>query len=134
MGKWELQSAHIARLRAQGLSLRAIGRQFGVSEGSIRRMLNVCVINVVSETPLSASNLAGVFIAFVASERFVIYAPEGSVSIVRQALSRRAQSKSREVGKIEQALGQKAAESLTNGTKGLLQGSQQDLNPTRPAS
>ena len=37
----ELQSAQIARLRAQGLSLRAIGRQFGVSEGSIRRMLSV---------------------------------------------------------------------------------------------
>ena len=36
----ELQSAHIARLRAQGLSLRAIGRQFGVSEGSIRRTLS----------------------------------------------------------------------------------------------
>jgi DNA invertase Pin-like site-specific DNA recombinase len=30
----------IARLRSQGLSLRAIGRQLGVSEGSIRRMLS----------------------------------------------------------------------------------------------
>src|ERR1700691_5709084 len=29
---WELQSAQIARLRAQGLSLRAIGRELGVSE------------------------------------------------------------------------------------------------------
>jgi DNA invertase Pin-like site-specific DNA recombinase len=37
----ELQSAQIARLRAQGLSLRAIGRELGVSEGSIRRMLSV---------------------------------------------------------------------------------------------
>lgn len=36
----ELQSAQIVRLRAQGLSLRVIGRQFGVSEGSIRRMLS----------------------------------------------------------------------------------------------
>ena len=32
----------IGRLRAQGQSLRAIGRQLGVSEGSIRRMLNGC--------------------------------------------------------------------------------------------
>jgi DNA invertase Pin-like site-specific DNA recombinase len=37
----ELQSAQIARLRSQGLSLRAIGRELGVSEGSIRRMLFV---------------------------------------------------------------------------------------------
>jgi DNA invertase Pin-like site-specific DNA recombinase len=37
----ELQSAQIARLRSQGLSLRAIGRELGVSEGSIRRMLSV---------------------------------------------------------------------------------------------
>ncbi len=30
--------AAVARLRAQGLSLRAIGRELGISEGSVRRM------------------------------------------------------------------------------------------------
>jgi DNA invertase Pin-like site-specific DNA recombinase len=33
----KVQPAEIARLRARGLSLRAIGRELGVSEGSIRR-------------------------------------------------------------------------------------------------
>ncbi len=31
------RAAEIGRLRAQGLSLRAIGRQLGISEGSVRR-------------------------------------------------------------------------------------------------
>lgn len=30
--------AEVARLRSQGLSLRAVGRQLGISEGSVRRM------------------------------------------------------------------------------------------------
>jgi DNA invertase Pin-like site-specific DNA recombinase len=34
----QVQPAEIARLRAQGLSLRAIGRELGVSEGSVRRL------------------------------------------------------------------------------------------------
>ena len=34
----KIQPAEIARLRAQGLSLRAIGRSLGVSEGSVRRL------------------------------------------------------------------------------------------------
>jgi DNA invertase Pin-like site-specific DNA recombinase len=33
-----VQSAEIARLRASGLSLRAIGRQLNISEGSVRRL------------------------------------------------------------------------------------------------
>ena len=33
-----VKTAEVARLRAQGHSLRAIGRTLGVSEGSIRRM------------------------------------------------------------------------------------------------
>jgi DNA invertase Pin-like site-specific DNA recombinase len=33
-----VQSAEIARLRASGLSLRAIGRKLGISEGSVRRL------------------------------------------------------------------------------------------------
>jgi DNA invertase Pin-like site-specific DNA recombinase len=32
-----VQSSEIARLQASGLSLRAIGRQLGISEGSVRR-------------------------------------------------------------------------------------------------
>ena len=31
-------TAAVARLRAQGLSLRAVGRQLGISEGSVRRL------------------------------------------------------------------------------------------------
>ncbi len=34
----KVQPAEIARLRAKGLSLRAIGRELGVSEGSVRRL------------------------------------------------------------------------------------------------
>lgn len=34
----KVQRGEVARLRAQGLSLRAIGRELGVSEGSIRRL------------------------------------------------------------------------------------------------
>src|SRR6201987_1291373 len=30
----------VARLRAQGLSLRAVGRQLGISEGSVRRLVS----------------------------------------------------------------------------------------------
>lgn len=37
----KVQSSEIARLKASGLSLRAIGRQLGVSEGSVRRLANV---------------------------------------------------------------------------------------------
>src|SRR6266576_2420676 len=33
-----VHSSEIARLKAQGLSLRAIGRELGVSEGSVRRL------------------------------------------------------------------------------------------------
>lgn len=33
-----VQSSEIARLRASGLSLRAIGRELGISEGSVRRL------------------------------------------------------------------------------------------------
>jgi len=36
--KLQIQHAEIARLRQQGLSLRAIGRQLGISEGSVRRL------------------------------------------------------------------------------------------------
>jgi DNA invertase Pin-like site-specific DNA recombinase len=35
----KVQAADIARLKAQGLSLRAIGRELSISEGSVRRML-----------------------------------------------------------------------------------------------
>jgi DNA invertase Pin-like site-specific DNA recombinase len=34
-----IQPAEIARLKAQGHSLRAIGRQLGIGEGSVRRLL-----------------------------------------------------------------------------------------------
>jgi len=34
----KVHSSEIARLKAQGLSLRAIGRELGVSEGSVRRL------------------------------------------------------------------------------------------------
>jgi DNA invertase Pin-like site-specific DNA recombinase len=34
----KVQPGDIARLKAQGLSLRAIGRELGVSEGSVRRL------------------------------------------------------------------------------------------------
>lgn len=34
----QVQPGEVARLKAQGLSLRAIGRELGVSEGSIRRL------------------------------------------------------------------------------------------------
>jgi DNA invertase Pin-like site-specific DNA recombinase len=34
----KIQPADISRLRAQGLSLRAIGRQLGISDGSVRRL------------------------------------------------------------------------------------------------
>lgn len=34
-------TAEVARLRAQGLSLRAIGRNLGISEGSVRRLTSV---------------------------------------------------------------------------------------------
>ena len=37
----KVQSSEIARLKASGLSLRAIGRQLGVSEGSVRRLASV---------------------------------------------------------------------------------------------
>jgi DNA invertase Pin-like site-specific DNA recombinase len=36
-----VQSADIARLRASGLSLRAIGRQLNISEGSVRRLASL---------------------------------------------------------------------------------------------
>jgi len=36
--KLRVQSAEIASLKAQGLSLRAIGRHLGISEGSVRRI------------------------------------------------------------------------------------------------
>jgi DNA invertase Pin-like site-specific DNA recombinase len=36
-----VQSAEIARLRASGLSLRAIGRQLNISEGSVRRLASL---------------------------------------------------------------------------------------------
>jgi DNA invertase Pin-like site-specific DNA recombinase len=36
-----VQSSEIVRLRASGLSLRAIARQLGVSEGSVRRLASV---------------------------------------------------------------------------------------------
>jgi DNA invertase Pin-like site-specific DNA recombinase len=36
--KLDVKPAEIARLRQQGLSLRAIGRQLGISEGSVRRL------------------------------------------------------------------------------------------------
>lgn len=35
----KVQAAEIARLKARGLSRRAIGRELGISEGSVRRML-----------------------------------------------------------------------------------------------
>ena len=34
----KVHSSDVARLKAQGLSLRAIGRELGVSEGSVRRL------------------------------------------------------------------------------------------------
>src|SRR5437762_1169404 len=34
----KVHSSEVARLKAQGLSLRAIGRELGVSEGSVRRL------------------------------------------------------------------------------------------------
>jgi DNA invertase Pin-like site-specific DNA recombinase len=34
----KVQAAEIARLRSTGLSLRAIGRELGISEGSVRRL------------------------------------------------------------------------------------------------
>jgi DNA invertase Pin-like site-specific DNA recombinase len=37
----KVQAAEIARLKAKGLSRRAIGRELGISEGSVRRMLTV---------------------------------------------------------------------------------------------
>ncbi len=37
--KLKVQAAEIARLKAQGLSRRAIGRELGISEGSVRRLL-----------------------------------------------------------------------------------------------
>jgi DNA invertase Pin-like site-specific DNA recombinase len=37
----KINAAEITRLQAQGLSLRAIGRELGVSEGSVRRMVSV---------------------------------------------------------------------------------------------
>lgn len=37
----KVQSSEIARLKASGLSLRAIGRHLGVSEGSVRRLASV---------------------------------------------------------------------------------------------
>jgi DNA invertase Pin-like site-specific DNA recombinase len=36
--KLTVSAAEIARLRAQGLSLRAVGRSLGISEGSVRRL------------------------------------------------------------------------------------------------
>ena len=36
-----VQSSEIARLRASGLSLRAIARQLGISEGSVRRLASI---------------------------------------------------------------------------------------------
>jgi DNA invertase Pin-like site-specific DNA recombinase len=36
----KVQSSEIARLRASGFSLRAIGRELGVSEGSVRRLVS----------------------------------------------------------------------------------------------
>jgi DNA invertase Pin-like site-specific DNA recombinase len=50
-------TAEIARLRSQGLSLRAVGRELGISEGSVRRLLvrrdlGGRVINVSSPGPL----------------------------------------------------------------------------------
>jgi len=36
--KLQVEPAEIARLRQQGLSLRAIGRHLGISEGSVRRL------------------------------------------------------------------------------------------------
>ena len=37
----KVQPAEIARLRASGLSLRAIGRQLRISEGSVRRLVSI---------------------------------------------------------------------------------------------
>jgi len=39
--KVAVNPADITRLRAQGLSLRAIARSLGVSEGTVRRMASV---------------------------------------------------------------------------------------------
>src|ERR1700686_610154 len=36
----KVQASEIARLRAQGLSLRAIGRELHISEGSVRRLVS----------------------------------------------------------------------------------------------
>jgi DNA invertase Pin-like site-specific DNA recombinase len=38
--KLTISAAEIARLRAQGLSLRAVGRSSGISEGSVRRLVS----------------------------------------------------------------------------------------------
>ena len=35
----QVQAAEIARLKARGLSLRAIGRELGIGDGSVRRLL-----------------------------------------------------------------------------------------------
>jgi DNA invertase Pin-like site-specific DNA recombinase len=37
----KVQPAEIARLRASGLSLRAIGRHLHISEGSVRRLVSI---------------------------------------------------------------------------------------------
>lgn len=37
----KVQAAEIARLRSAGLSLRAIGRELGISEGSVRRLASM---------------------------------------------------------------------------------------------
>jgi DNA invertase Pin-like site-specific DNA recombinase len=37
----KVQATEIARLKAQGLSLRAIGRELSISEGSVRRLASV---------------------------------------------------------------------------------------------
>ena len=39
----KVNASEITRLQAQGLSLRAIGRELGISEGSVRRMVFVAV-------------------------------------------------------------------------------------------
>lgn len=36
----QVKTAEIARLMAQGLSLRAVGRELGISEGSVRRLVS----------------------------------------------------------------------------------------------
>ncbi|PYU66735.1 MAG: resolvase, partial [Acidobacteria bacterium] len=37
----KVHSSEITRLRSSGLSLRAIGRELGISEGSVRRLASV---------------------------------------------------------------------------------------------